>query len=234
MKMSRMVKHTRTFALIGILATVVGYLFLVYRGYTLNEEIESKRDTLQRINEEIIRVTKSRDEIRVRYQQVDLKYQYGLSVGDSIDLPANQEIIRRSDSANRLLEVIRKNHPLDTQVTISYYSRTAETEKITLSLKALPYEVSTKTQIKEMMRNVPTNSVWFGRNVHIADVKVIALALIRAGIPVKAIRPFRNTNPNYKANRVEIGGDARIEQLSIAPYTVHQIDTATRFQRITK
>lgn len=228
--MSQLNKLTRMFTLIGILGTIIGYIFLLYRGYTLNEEISSKLETLKKLNKEISMLEKSHDEIKYKYQQVDLKYKYGLSIENKIDLPSNVKIIQKSDSADILINKIQTKYPIDSNVAVSYYSKTKEAEKITLSLKSLSYNLITKNP-SETMKNHKTNSVWFGKKVNISDVKIIALALIRAGISIRSIRPYRNSDSNYKANIVEIGGDARVEKSSIQPYTIQQIDTTTKFER---
>lgn len=228
--MSQVSKHSRTFSIIGIFATIIGYIFMLYRGYTLNEEISGKSQILKKLNLEISAKEKNLDEVKNKYEQINLKYKYGLSVENKIDLPSNVKIIQKSDSANALIDKLRTKQPIDSNVTVSYYSKTVEAEKITLSLKSLPYNLITKNP-SETMRGHKTNSVWFGKKVQITDVKIIALALIRAGIPISAIRPYKNNDPNYKANIVEIGGDVRVKQLLIKPYTIYQIDTTSKFKR---
>jgi hypothetical protein len=218
------------FTFIGIIGTIIGYVFLLHRGYTLNEEISIKLDKLKKLNSEIYKLEKSRDEIKFKYQQVDLKYKYGLSIENNVNLPSNAKTIQRSDSADILINKIRTKYPIDSNVAVSYYSKTEEAEKITLSLKSLSYNLITKNP-SERMKNYSTNSVWFGNKVNISDVKIIALALIRAGITIRVIRPYRNSSSNYKANIVEIGGDVVVEQSAILPYTIQRIDTITKFER---
>jgi hypothetical protein len=52
----------------------------------------------------------------------------------------------------------------------------------------------------------PTNSVWAGNSVTIAEVRPVALALLRAGIQLKAVRHFRDGS-GPKDRLIEIGSD---------------------------
>jgi hypothetical protein len=228
--MSQINKYTRTFTLIGIVGSIIGYAFLLFRSYTLDEEISIKKIRIEILNLEISAKKDSLDKIQSKYLQTNLKFKYGLYIENKVNLPSNMKIIQKSDSANILMDKIRAEHPLDTNISVSYYSKTEEAEKITLSLKSLTYNLITKNP-NELMRSYKTNSVWFGNKVDISDVKIIALALIRAGIPIRAIRPFRNSSSNYKPNIVEIGGDVRVKNSSIQPYTIKEIDTKTKFER---
>jgi len=228
--MTKVGRYTRTFIFIGILGSIIGYLFLLYRVYTLDEEISDKKSTLKKLDEKISSLKKKKDEIENKLQHLDLKYSYGLSIENSLDLPENLKIISKSDSANSLIETIQSNHTVDTNVIVNYYSKTSESENITLSLKSLSYNLRTENPSNQM-RDLQTSCVWFGKKVDIADVKVVALALIRAGIPIKSIRPFGNNSINYKPNVIEIGADVKVVNSSIEPYSVYQIDTITEFTR---
>lgn len=45
--MSQTSKYIKTFTIIGIVGTLIGYVFLLYKGYILNEEIDNKVATLK-------------------------------------------------------------------------------------------------------------------------------------------------------------------------------------------
>jgi hypothetical protein len=55
-----------------------------------------------------------------------------------------------------------------------------------------------------------TNCIWVGDSVQLADAKSVALALVNAGVPLRAIRNFRDGS-GRKANLIEIGADHALE-----------------------
>jgi len=165
-------------------------------------------------------------------QQLELKLNYGLSIDSTTKISVRMDIMKKSDSANLAIERLMVGHTPDTNITITYYSKTIEAEKTTLALKSLGYDFKTKNPSPSLV-NQKTNSVWFGRNVNIKDCKIVALALIRAGIDIKAIRSYRTSsiNPAYKANIIEIGGDKNLENQSASAMTVSYIENAKIFPR---
>ena len=60
--MSQIIKTIKLFTVIGIMATIIGYLFLLYKGYNLNKEISLKKDTTQKLDEKI---AKQKEEIAI-------------------------------------------------------------------------------------------------------------------------------------------------------------------------
>jgi hypothetical protein len=70
----------------------------------------------------------------------------------------------------------------------------------------------------------PTNSLWAGNGVTIAEVKPIALTLLRAGVQLKAVRHFRDGSGS-KERLIEIGSD---QKFATAPVlTEEQIQNMT-------
>jgi hypothetical protein len=51
--MQKITKQVRFFTLTGVLLTIVGYLFLLYEGYSLNNDIEAKNKEIKAKNNEI-------------------------------------------------------------------------------------------------------------------------------------------------------------------------------------
>ena len=52
-------KHIKLFTLIGITATIIGYIFLIYQGYTLNNDIIVKRGEINKL--ELLKVEKVKE-----------------------------------------------------------------------------------------------------------------------------------------------------------------------------
>lgn len=106
---------------------------------------------------------------------------------------------------------------------IWYYPQ-RDSEQVNKALNLL----SIKPTIKQSQQSPAehTNSIWFGGNVSIEDVKLVASQLIEAGVPIKAIRPFSG---NSKASVIEVATDREIGQ--VPNKTLEQVDQATKFDR---
>ena len=119
-------------------------------------------------------------------------------------------------------------------------ARTDNRPVITVYTKNLEKEINIKTVCGDLedkgfridyknsqLQSVETNAVWFGRNISIDEVKIVALQLMSAGVQIKAIRPFKNRNS--KINIIEVGGDAALNNQ--APMTVQEVRNANSFGR---
>lgn len=129
---------------------------------------------------------------------------------------ATKQILSHNNNNNR------------SDVTIVLYTKNLEKDAninvVIPALVELGFRIDKKTS---SLQTVSTNAIWFGSNVHIDDVKLVAYNLIGAGVPIKAIRPFRD--PGRKASRIEIGGDKNI--LNRLVLTVEKIREAPNFTR---
>lgn len=96
-------------------------------------------------------------------------------------------------------------------------------EAVTSALASLRYEIGLSD--KDKARS--TNSVWFGREVAIEDVKQVATSLVRNNIPIQSIRRFNHTR---KPKTIEIGTDRNIPSTQPV-WTVQQISNASQFDR---
>lgn len=104
-----------------------------------------------------------------------------------------QAIVSQSDRSRR------------NNITILLWSKKIEEELnaeiIVPSLKRDGFRV--KRQYSELQQ-LATNAIWFGKNVHAEDVKIVALRLIAAGLEIKGIRPSKLEG---RDNVIQIGAD---------------------------
>lgn len=73
--------------------------------------------------------------------------------------------------------------------------------------------------------DVGTNAIFFGDKVPIEDVKLVALTLIRAGVEIKYIRPFKNSTG--RSLLIQVG--AGTAYVSKPPLSVEAITDAKNF-----
>ena len=109
-------------------------------------------------------------------------------------------------------------------ITVQYFPKNVDGDKVTKAFEELGYKVEIgNTQVN----NVESNSIWFGSNVKIEDVKLVALTLIRAGVKIKVIRPFKNSGT--RKNLIQVGADALYQNRNAL--TVNEIVQASNFER---
>ena len=73
-----------------------------------------------------------------------------------------------------------------------------------------------------------TNAIWFGSEVRLEDVKLVAKKLLQANIPIKSIRPFNN--PTSKPFVIEVGTDRDLPP-NMPVLTLQEINNAKEFKR---
>lgn len=74
----------------------------------------------------------------------------------------------------------------------------------------------------------PTNCIWYGSNVTDESIRTVALALTRAGVQIRGIKPYSDPNKPSRINLIQIG--SWIEVQNKAPYSVEQI-SSMQFER---
>lgn len=111
------------------------------------------------------------------------------------------------------------------KITIQYFPKDVDKDRVEIALKELGFRLA---EGSTRVPNIATNAIWFGTNVKTEDVKLVAYTLIRAGIRIKIIRPFRNPH-GYRASLVQVGADA--VYVNSKSLTVEQIKLINRFVR---
>jgi hypothetical protein len=109
-------------------------------------------------------------------------------------------------------------------VVVAYYIKAADSAKVTAVLATLGYPY----ELRDQVIDTPTNTVWFGDNVRIEDVKALASALIRGGITLRACRRFASGG-GEKANLMEVGAAAA--NVRNRPLTLKEIEAAKDWPR---
>jgi len=136
--------------------------------------------------------------------------------------------LRPSLDARKALDSLTRLNAVDrSRFTVHYFgadlSTAVNTAIVEPELKRLGFRVERRMR-DEGMADVPTNCIWFGKNVQTTDVRLIALLLTSAGVDIRCIRPFQNA-AGPKANSVEIGG--RRSSVTEPIWSVDRILTAT-------
>lgn len=139
----------------------------------------------------------------------------------------SSETVKQSLEANRLRTELLQSTKSDSrqEITVQYFPKNVDRQIVEKSLYELGFKL---TSGRTNLQDIPTNAIWFGSEISIDDVKLVAYTLIRAGVDIKVIRPFRNPSGS-KVRLIQVGSDAQYQ--SSLPLSVNDIQQAENFTR---
>ena len=109
------------------------------------------------------------------------------------------------------------------RATIQYFPKNVDKKIVENSLKELGFNLISG---RPNLPNTPTNAIWFGENIDIDSVKLVAYTLIRAGIEIKVISPFSSPGGN-KSNLIQVGSWKKF--IDYPALTIQQIQETVTF-----
>jgi hypothetical protein len=131
---------------------------------------------------------------------------------------ARQQMKQTSLARGEVVAAIAQTNTLRRgNVTVQYFQKDVDQGKVDAALKSLSFTLD-KTPATESMQDTETNCVWYGSQVSPEDAKLVAFALIRAGVSIKSIRSFRITD---RPQLIQIGSNKAFS--NDKPLTVEQI-----------
>jgi len=107
---------------------------------------------------------------------------------------------------------------------VAYYVKSADNGHVQAILESLSFPYTERVPVNQ---NV-TNAIWFGDDVGLDDVKLLAGALADAKIPIRAIRQFHD-GKGAKGKLIEVGADA--DRNGDPVFTSDRIKSAKAFPR---
>jgi hypothetical protein len=106
---------------------------------------------------------------------------------------------------------------------VEYYARPSSTEfRLNERLIAIGFNV-----IEKSGNNAELNSLWFGEQIDLGTIKLVAIILLEQGVELRAIRPFSEDSKNRASNKIQIGGDA----INCSVWTPEAIEGRETFTR---
>ncbi len=94
-------------------------------------------------------------------------------------------------------------------VVIRYYKHENDGDRV-YALKELGYYLHEREAENNM--NLPSNSLYYGSDVDLRDIKLVAYTLLKEGMPLKAIK---RSAYDWKFNALEIGADSLVQNNAI-------------------
>ena len=160
---------------------------------------------------------------------------YGWQGAQLSNVDDNQSIVKESGDANvRLRQIFGTSNESDEErrksILVTYYRKQADKEVVEGVLAGLGFRIDGRIGNSDK----PTNIIWVNPEVidsgaiKLEDVKLIAYALIRAGIQIKRIGPPRYDRRKDRGPNIWIGADDSVE--SRPALTVEQVQNASGFR----
>jgi hypothetical protein len=191
---------------------------------------EYARAEAERASEAQALAEKAADSARHRLQQATLLARYGWvadAKGGYDEAQAQQALLADTElkqlrAADTPADRLRRSH-----TTIEIWAKDVDEGKVRVALGELGFPIAERSAY---VKALATNALWFGGATDIADVKRVALALMRAGVQLRAIRPIP---PEIVAKRdlalIQVGADTSIVNRPV--YTVERLLAQAVFTR---
>jgi hypothetical protein len=251
---ARLAKESRRlrWALAGVLLLLTAAFVQTWRARSARDEA---RTALERVEQEKAVADAAKDaamrsnalalnnqrlaEERLAQTQELLRAQYGWVGGWKA--PADADRVQQAVRADQALRQVRgvpgpkTDEPRPaaaapaprSPVRIEVFSKDVDSAKVDQALRDLGYPV---TRPSAIVKDLPTNALWFGSAVPVEDVQVVALALMRAGVTLRAIRPIQDELVAKKDEPlIQVGADTGV--VDRPPWTVERLLTARSFKR---
>jgi cell division protein FtsL len=132
----------------------------------------------------------------------------------NLQLSSNSQIVKSQDVLRRQL------------VTVQYFPKDVDPAVVLTTLKKLGFKFKIS---QPNVLDIRTNAIWFGSKVNMGDVKLVAYTLIRAGVKVQTIKPFRGNPTEPWASLIQVGADS--DYVNKPALTVLDIRNAKDFPR---
>jgi len=229
-------KKNKVWKLVFLSLIILSAISTVYFGYQKeneskatevkkNSQIKNLTDNLSLVNNQNIELLKivNKMNVTVDTTREDIRNflaQLGWSRENLNNLSQNK--INQSLQASQSLKTISGNSDQRRAITVQYFPKNVDPAVVRSRLEALGISLSTSAS---QLPGVPTNAIWFGSGVDINTAKAVAYTLIGAGVELKMIRQFNNSQDRERI--IQVGGDG--ECVNRPTLTVEKIRNIQEF-----
>jgi hypothetical protein len=213
-KLNSMERTSRTRVIVSLtIVVLVGIVLMIYITVAVRAksaelqartiELQAKTTELSLLNDSTKKVKDKLDSLKKEISKLETYSLKGFGKSDmaaeNISKKEAAQIFALSDTIERILDTAK----VSKNVKIRYFPKKGDPQGVVVGiLQKLGYEpviIPARTE----MTGLPTNVIWYGAKVPKNEIIIAALHLIRAGVPLKAIKPF--VNRPAKEWSIEIG-----------------------------
>ena len=119
-------------------------------------------------------------------------------------IKAEPDRVNKSIAADKLYSesLAKVNFESTGAIDIKYFPKDVDGAIVINALKDAGFKVDNKAPVN----NLPTNAIWAGDDVSASEIRVVALALYRAGVDLISIKRFKD-GKGPKSKLIQIGAD---------------------------
>ncbi len=202
-------RSRRLYILFGIVAAAVILIAIVF--VYLWRDADKQRAKAEEATRIAVKASVEAEEAkRVAEERTSaLLKQFGWDSANLKKAGVDQYSVQQSLTANlEIQQASRKASPeARREVTVQYFPKDVDENKVESALMELGFTLDKR---RAPLPGVPTNAIWYGTPVSVDDAKLVALTLVRAGVQIKAIRPFADYSPRRDAPLIQVGGDVAL------------------------
>lgn len=159
-------------------------------------------------------------------------------IGHGVDFISEQLGIRKENQSSEVVTkaiqadmafsrlAATKSTEVNQKVTVQYFPKEIDRVLVQSTLVAALSRAgfSIRPGIgNPSLSQVPTNSVWYGASVPDDSIRLVVLALARAGVGIRGIQPFGDPGTPAKANLIQVGSYNLVQDRPA--YSVDQISS---------
>jgi hypothetical protein len=213
---------------LGLVACLV--LAVVFAGVAWQKRQDALRaaDEAQKQADEAQKQTKIAESARQQAEDRtrELLMQFGWQSDRAATAGAKEDSVDQSLKANQAIQQATARTPAASRggVVVQYFPKNVDGNRVDAALTELGFRLERRSAL---VPGMSTNSIWYGTPVALEDVKLVALTLIRAGVQIRAIRPFSDSSTRRDASLIQVGAD--VEVADRPPLTVDAIRDAKVF-----
>lgn len=177
----------------------------------LKQQSDSLNGILDNLKNTAADYKKNVDSVKKFYEHLSYEYvkDFGWDKGDVIS--NNATVIARSKQAHDSIIALLKSETVTVGTNIRYYTKKTDKGRVDITLLKCGLRALYIFN-DSYYDSVKTNVIHYSAKVPKANVKLIAYALLRAGLDLKAIEPYpKESELNGKADSIEISGNGEYE-----------------------
>ncbi len=205
------------FTLLGlIILSAISTVFFGYKKEQESKATEARKDSqIKNLSDNLSQVNKQNSELlkTVREMNIvilktgndtkiirDVLAQLGWSK-ENLNNPSQSQV-NQSLQASQFLKTVSGNPDQRRAITVEYFPKNVDPSIVRSRLGALGISLNTSAS---QLPGVPTNAIWVGSGVDVNTLKAVAYTLIGAGVELKMIRRFNNSQG--REYLIQVGGD---------------------------
>jgi predicted Holliday junction resolvase-like endonuclease len=244
-------KQARVARLVSLIITVIPVVIALIALFITINQIKQARTELAQAQTELLttkeQVEGTKQELAQKTKEVNaiaaiLKlspdellqlYTYGWQNQKIRTANENPALVEQSLKANE--ELKRLVNPADNErrkaITVAYFPKDVDAGKVDAALVGFGFKL---VKFTPLLKDVPTNAIYYGNKVSLDDVKVIAYTLMRAGVQLKGIYNKEDTTfpipeGTSRVTLIAVVSNNNANFLTRPPLTVDDIRNAKAF-----